>query len=222
MGATAESGAGSGGSDTLRVATVPIVTDSGCAVDYGVYFNSSTMVCAGYTQGGIDTCFGDSGGPMQAAMGGGYRLVGITSWGAGCAQPNAPGVYTRVAGDGLRSAVASTVFNLETAFGLPHDNIIGAPPPPNTTTPEPPTASTCKGKPATIVGTSSNDVRSGTPGRDVIVGLAGNDELTGLAGKDLLCGGRGKDKLNGGKSKDTCIGGKANDSALACEVEKSI
>jgi secreted trypsin-like serine protease len=126
-GATAESGPGSGGSDTLRVATVPIVADPSCSADYyGVYFNSSTMVCAGYPEGGIDTCYGDSGGPMQAALGGGdYRLVGITSWGAGCAQPNAPGVYTRVAENSLRSVVASTVFNLETAFGLPHENIIG-------------------------------------------------------------------------------------------------
>jgi secreted trypsin-like serine protease len=125
-GATAESGPGSGGSDTLRVATVPIAADSTCAADYGTYFNGSTMVCAGYTAGGIDTCYGDSGGPMQAGLqGGGYRLVGITSWGGGCARSNAPGVYTRVAGDALRSAVASTVFNLETRFGLPHENIIG-------------------------------------------------------------------------------------------------
>jgi secreted trypsin-like serine protease len=125
-GATAESGPGSGGSDTLQRATVPVVTDSSCAASYGVYFNSSTMVCAGYPEGGIDTCYGDSGGPMQAPMeGGGYRLVGITSWGSGCAQPNAPGVYTRVAGDGLRPAVASSVFELETAFGLPHEDVIG-------------------------------------------------------------------------------------------------
>jgi trypsin len=126
-GATAESGPGSGGSDTLRVATVPIVADSSCAADYGAYFNSSTMVCAGYAEGEIDTCFGDSGGPMQAALqGGGYRLVGITSWGEGCAQPDAPGVYARVAGDGLRSAVASKVFDLEAEFGLPHESIVGS------------------------------------------------------------------------------------------------
>ena len=126
-GATAESGPGSGGSDILRHATVPIVTDMTCGTDYGSFFNISTMVCAGYPAGGIDTCYGDSGGPMQAPIGGGaYRLVGITSWGSGCAQPNAPGVYTRVADATLRSAVASKVFSLETQFGLPHKNIIGA------------------------------------------------------------------------------------------------
>jgi Ca2+-binding RTX toxin-like protein len=103
-----------------------------------------------------------------------------------------------------------------------------------------PGGNTCKGKPATIVGTSGNDVRTGSRGRDVIVGLGGNDTLSGVASNDVICGGTGKDKLNGGKGKDTllgqkgrdtlkgggakdiCKGGKGNDSASACEVEKSI
>jgi secreted trypsin-like serine protease len=126
-GATAESGPGSNGSSVLQEATVPIVADATCAADYGVFFDDASMVCAGYPEGGIDTCFGDSGGPMQAPLdGGGYRLVGITSWGDGCAEPNAPGVYTRVAGDSLSAAVASRVSDLEIAFGLPPENIIGS------------------------------------------------------------------------------------------------
>ncbi len=48
---------------------------------------------------------------------------------------------------------------------------------------------TCRGQPATIVGTNSSDVRKGTPGKDVIVGLGGNDKLSGLAANDLICGG---------------------------------
>ena len=125
-GATATSGPGSGGSDILQAATVPIVSDSSCAGSYGAYFNGSTMVCAGFPEGGVDTCFGDSGGPMQAPMGDGeYRLVGITSWGSGCAEADAPGVYTRVAGDALRPAVGSKVFELETQFDLPHEDVIG-------------------------------------------------------------------------------------------------
>jgi hypothetical protein len=79
---------------------------------------------------------------------------------------------------------------------------------------------TCKGKPATIVGTEGSDVRKGTSGKDVIVGLGGNDKLSGLAGNDLICGGSGKDTLNGGKGndklygeagKDTLKGGAGND-----------
>jgi Ca2+-binding RTX toxin-like protein len=75
-------------------------------------------------------------------------------------------------------------------------------------TPSPPTPSaTCKGHPATIVGTPGKDVLSGAGGRDVIAGLGGNDGLSGLAGNDLICGGKGNDKVKGGKGNDTLIGG---------------
>ncbi len=70
---------------------------------------------------------------------------------------------------------------------------------------------TCKGKPATIIGTSGKDVRSGTPGRDVMVGLAGNDRLSGLAGNDVICGGPGSDKLFGGRGNDKLIGDSGKD-----------
>ena len=99
---------------------------------------------------------------------------------------------------------------------------------------------TCKGKPATIVGTNGRDARTGSQGRDVFVGLGGSDKLSGKAGNDLVCGGGGKDTLKGGKGKDSllgqkgkdtlgggkgkeiCWGSKGNDTASKCEVEKSL
>jgi Ca2+-binding RTX toxin-like protein len=70
---------------------------------------------------------------------------------------------------------------------------------------------TCKGDPATIVGTSGDDVRTGTSGKDVMVGLGGNDKLFGLAGNDTICGGSGKDTLNGGKGNEKLYGEAGND-----------
>jgi secreted trypsin-like serine protease len=87
----------------LHGVQVPVVADATCARDYpggaDGTFNARTMVCAGEQSGGKDACQGDSGGPMVVAG----RLVGLVSWGTGCAEAGHPGVYTRL------SAVADTV-----------------------------------------------------------------------------------------------------------------
>jgi secreted trypsin-like serine protease len=82
--------------DSLRVASVTIFADSVCEKAYpdstdGTYV-PSTMLCAGVTGGGRDACQGDSGGPLVVDG----HLVGLVSWGSGCARTGYPGVYTRV------------------------------------------------------------------------------------------------------------------------------
>ena len=85
----------------VQEAQVPVTTDDTCAGAYD-NFDPSTMLCAGFPQGGVDTCQGDSGGPMFAtSSAGGLRVVGSTSFGEGCAKPGKPGVYARVADDAL-------------------------------------------------------------------------------------------------------------------------
>lgn len=114
---------GGDSSSVLLEAQVPIVDDGTCAqptINGLDGFEPVTMVCAGYLAGGVDTCQGDSGGPLQAPIdGGGYRLVGVTSWGVGCAQPNKPGVYTRVASDPIESFIAEAVAFIEFEDEIP-------------------------------------------------------------------------------------------------------
>lgn len=82
--------------DHLRSVVLKVATTSTCRRGteiLGEYFAPS-MMCAGNP--GRDTCGGDSGGPLVALVNGHASLVGITSFGYGCAQSAHPGVYTRV------------------------------------------------------------------------------------------------------------------------------
>ncbi|GAA3869644.1 serine protease [Saccharothrix violaceirubra] len=76
----------------LLRASVPVTGDQTCSAGYGSQYKPQHMVCAGLPQGGVDTCQGDSGGPLVA----GGKLIGVTSFGEGCASARYPGVYARV------------------------------------------------------------------------------------------------------------------------------
>ncbi|XP_068089840.1 transmembrane protease serine 9 isoform X2 [Hyperolius riggenbachi] len=80
----------------LQKASVSIVGDQTCKKFYPIQI-SPRMLCAGYMQGGVDSCSGDAGGPLACREPSGrWFLAGITSWGYGCARPYFPGVYTRI------------------------------------------------------------------------------------------------------------------------------
>ncbi|XP_015745547.2 plasma kallikrein isoform X1 [Python bivittatus] len=83
--------------DTLQKVKIPIMPNAECQFQYPEHRITDKMLCAGYPEGGKDACQGDSGGPMSCKFQNSWYLVGITSWGEGCARPGQPGVYTNVA-----------------------------------------------------------------------------------------------------------------------------
>ncbi|XP_006873993.1 PREDICTED: tryptase-like [Chrysochloris asiatica] len=86
----------------LKQVTVPIIENSLCDTNYHMGLNTGDnvriihddMICAGNTK--KDSCQGDSGGPLVCKLNGTWMQAGVVSWGEGCAQPNRPGIYTRV------------------------------------------------------------------------------------------------------------------------------
>ena len=109
----------------LMKGSIPTISDEVCKYIYGDNSITDSMICAGFPQGSVDSCQvsdgtlsliwplasavisscssnkliwtehiqGDSGGPQMIEDG---LLIGIVSWGYGCARPGYPGVYTKV------------------------------------------------------------------------------------------------------------------------------
>ncbi|XP_028895424.2 trypsin alpha [Zeugodacus cucurbitae] len=77
----------------LQAVELQIVDALQCGVQYATknYVITEEMLCAGAENGAKDTCQGDSGGPLVVDG----KLLGIVSWGIGCAQ-DYPGVYASV------------------------------------------------------------------------------------------------------------------------------
>lgn len=100
------------GSQYMLQTMVPLVDVDRCEAALGPY-DERIKVCAGFQHGGRDACQGDSGGPLVTltATGEPY-LIGVVSYGWGCAQANVFGVYTRVSAyhDWIKSIVPEAQF----------------------------------------------------------------------------------------------------------------
>ena len=87
-------------SDVLRHANFTIQSDRLCLNKSRNAYNSTMTFCAGDGKGIADSCLGDSGGAfvrrIRRSRHPQWVVVGIVSWGYGCAQKDEYGYYTRV------------------------------------------------------------------------------------------------------------------------------
>lgn len=88
------------GTDVLHEAEVPIITNDKCRAVYHDYTITKNMFCAGHKRGRVDTCAGDSGGPLlcrdTTKVNSPWTIFGITSFGDGCGKKNKFGIYTKL------------------------------------------------------------------------------------------------------------------------------
>merc|ERR1712121_120874 len=133
----------------LHEVTVKVLGKSNC----GSHTSGMTpdMFCAGLLEGGKDSCQGDSGGPLVAKNendnNGAATLVGVVSWGYGCAAVNAPGVYSDVSNYVQNGWLNSQLSNINTCpppsssdwspAGSSAPSTVSIPPLFSTTTPTP-------------------------------------------------------------------------------------
>merc|ERR1712018_473535 len=82
---------------TLKETIVKLIASSDpmCSKLPGLATSSKIKLCAFAKD--TDTCQGDSGGPLTVSENGKYTLVGVVSYGWGCAS-STPGIYARVQG----------------------------------------------------------------------------------------------------------------------------
>ncbi|RXM36239.1 Ovochymase-2 [Acipenser ruthenus] len=97
-------------SEILQEVDLPLISAQQCdkvLTTLKLASMDETMTCAGFPEGGRDACQGDSGGPLVCKRTTGlWTLMGVTSWGVGCARKWAgdatgsnlgtPGVYAKV------------------------------------------------------------------------------------------------------------------------------
>uniref|UniRef100_A0AAY4A993 Uncharacterized protein n=1 Tax=Denticeps clupeoides TaxID=299321 RepID=A0AAY4A993_9TELE len=96
----------------LRFVRVPLVKDDVCRKSIEKITNETSedfkftenMFCAGFPEGGRDSCSGDSGGAFALENNNQFWAAGIVSWGINCGEAGKYGVYTRVAQNFIKNS----------------------------------------------------------------------------------------------------------------------
>ena len=107
-------------SKSLQQATIPVVRNATAAESIGFPLDP-TLLAAGYLKGRVDTCFGDSGGPLLIkGSDDQWLLAGVTSWGIGCGNPRGYGLYVRVSSfyRWIQSYLFPTYHLWESEYGI--------------------------------------------------------------------------------------------------------
>lgn len=89
----------------LKYVQLPVVDQKTCrtSIEAETSRNTKTpilsdnMFCAGFPEGGRDSCQGDSGSPFAMSDNNRFWAAGIVSWGIDCGREGTYGVYTSIA-----------------------------------------------------------------------------------------------------------------------------